>query len=135
MESQALKTVRVSLMKVVVKSYFPNENRVVLEIFFEDRKRRQMTRSTILGDANLLALQLMEELILKTKNDSADFDGEALKDVDVIIEDEKRTQLLLVDFFRTLHSKARHIRNSASSVGYLNLIKNLQMTELVLHDK
>ena len=135
MEEQILKTVKVNLLKVIVKSYSPNENRAVLEIFFDDGKQSRMTRSTILGDANLLALQLMEELILKEKNYSADFDGESLRDVDVVIEDEQRTRLLLVDFFRTLHSKANHIRNSSSAAGYLDLIRNLQMSELKLYDK
>lgn len=135
MENETVRTIKVNLLKVVVQAFTPNDNRAVLGIFFEDGKSKEMRRSTKLGDANLLAVQLMEELVLKEKNDCAEFDGESLLDVDVLIENEQMTRLLLVDFFRTLHSKAQQIRNSSSASGYLDMIRNLQMTELTLFDK
>src|SRR3989338_9120425 len=124
MENETVRTVKVNLLKVVVQSFTPNDNRAVLGIFFEDGKSKEMRRSTRLGDANLLAVQLMEELLLKEKNDCAEFDGESLLDVDVVLENEQKARLHLVDFFRTLHSKAQQIRNTTSSSGYLDLIRN-----------
>ncbi|MBS3132588.1 hypothetical protein J4470_00465 [Candidatus Woesearchaeota archaeon] len=131
---QSLKTIRLNLLKVVVKSFSPIDNRAVLEIFYEDGKSRQITRATRLGDANMLALQLIDELVLSEKNDGLEFDGENLRGVDVVIENEQKIKLMLVDFFRTLHSKAQKIRNNKSASGYLDLIRGLQRTELVFYD-
>ena len=131
---QSLRTVRVDLLKVVVKSFSPIDNMAVLEIFYDDGKSRQITRTTKLGDANVLALQLIDNLIISEKNEELEFDGEILKDVDVVIENEQKAKLLLIDFFRTLHSKAQQIRNNKNSAGYLDLIRNLQRTELTLYD-
>ena len=133
MENQSLRTIRISLLKVVVKSFSPNDNRAVLDIYFEDGKSKQMTRSTRLGDANLLTTQLLQELVLKEKNDCAEFDGESMKDVDVLLDNEQKARLMLIDFFRTLHSKAQQIKNASSSVGYIDRIRALQMTELTLY--
>ncbi len=135
MENEAVRTVKVSLLKVVVSSFTPNDNRAVLDIFFEDGKSKQMRRSTKLGDANLLSMQLIEELVIKEKNDFAEFDGETLREVEIMIENEQKVRLLLMDFFRTLHSKAQQIRNSMSSSGYLDMLRNFQRTELTLYDK
>jgi len=131
---QSLKTVRVDLLKVIVKSFSPMDNMVVLEIFYNDGKSRQITRTTKLGDANVLSLQLMDELIISKKNDEIEFDGESIRDVEVVIENQQKTRLMLIDFFRTLQSKAQRIRHNKSSAGYLDLIRNLQRTELVIYD-
>ena len=132
---QSLRTVRVDLLKVVVKSFSPIDNMVVLEIFYDDGKSRKITRTTKLGDANVLALQLIDNLIISEKNEELEFDGEILKDVDVVIENEQKARLLLIDFFRTLHSKAQQIRNNKNSVGYMDMIRNLQRTELIMYDQ
>ena len=132
---QSLRTVRVDLLKVVVKSFSPIDNMVVLEIFYDDGKSRKITRTTKLGDANVLALQLIDNLIISEKNEELEFDGEILKDVDVVIENEQKARLLLIDFFRTLHSKAQQIRNNKNSAGYMDMIRNLQRTEMVMYDQ
>ncbi len=134
MENQSVKIVRVNLLKVVVKSFSPIDNMAVLEIFFDSGKRKSITRTTRLGDANVLSIQLMDELALSEKNEGAEFDGESLRDIDVIIENEQKARLKLVDFFRTLHSKAQQVRNSKNSEGYLDLIRNIQRTELIIYE-
>ncbi|MAG15705.1 hypothetical protein CMO88_01445 [Candidatus Woesearchaeota archaeon] len=132
---QSLKTAHVSLLKVIVKSFSPMDNMAVLGIFYESNKSKQITRTTKLGDANVLALQLMNELIISEKNNVLEFDGESLIDVEVVVENEQKTRAMLIDFFRTLHSKAQKIKNNKSSSGYLDLIRNLQRTELRLYDQ
>lgn len=134
MENQSLKTIRVTLLKVAVRSFSPADNMAVLEIFFDAGKRKSITRTTRLGDANILAIQLMEELALSERNEETDFDGESVKEADIIIENEQKARMKLVDFFRTLHSKAQQVRNSKSADGYLEMIRNIQRTELVIYE-
>ena len=132
---QSLGRVRVNLLKVAVSSFSPMDNMVVLEIFYESGKSKQIIRATKLGDANVLAMQLMEELVINEKNDRLEFDGENVRDADVVLENEAKTRSMLVDFFRTLHSKAQQVRNNKSAEGYLDIIRSVQRTQLVLYDK
>jgi hypothetical protein len=131
---QSLRNIRLDLLKVIVKSFSPIDNMVVLDIFYNDGRSRQITRTTKLGDANVLALQLMDELVISEKNEESEFDGENLRDVEVVIENEQKTRIALVDFFRTLHSRAQQVRNNKSSAGHLDLIRSLQRTEMVFYD-
>ena len=129
MESQILNTVRVNLTRVAVKAYYPYDNRAVFEIFFNDGKKRRMTRSAVLGEPEVLARQLIERLVLKEKHDCVDFDGESLIDVHVLVEDEERAVRMLAGFFRSLNRKAERIRSYSKSEGYLSLLKSLQTAE------
>lgn len=133
MENQSLKTVYVRLLKVAVRKFSPIENKALLEIFFDDGKIKSITRATRLGDAKVLSMQLINELALNEKNEEMEFDGESLRDVDVIIENEQKAMLKLVDFFRTLHSRAQQVRNSKNSEGYLDMIRNIQRMELMIY--
>ena len=134
MENQSVKTIHVNLLKVAVKSFSPADKLVVIEIYVDDGKIRRITRTAKLGDANMLAMQLIEELILSEKDQKLEFDGESLRDVEVIVQNEQKARIMLVDFFRTLHSKAQQIKNSKNSAGYMELIKHLQRTELTLYE-
>ncbi len=134
MENQSLRTVRVSLLKVAVRRFSPIDNTVLLEIFFDAGKIKSITRTTRLGDANMLAMQLIDDLMLSERSEEAEFDGESLRGVDVVLENEQKARLKLIDFFRTLHSRAQQVRNSKSSDGYLDLIRNIQRTELMIYE-
>ncbi|MBI2664090.1 hypothetical protein HYX10_01970 [Candidatus Woesearchaeota archaeon] len=131
---QSLRTVQVSLLKVVVKTYTPMENLAVFEIFYNSGRSKQITRTTKLGEANVLADQLVDDLLITEKNSRAEFDGETLTGVDVILESEQKTKLMLVDFFRTLQSKALQIKHNKTSAGYLDMIKAVQRMEITLYD-
>src|SRR3989338_5778012 len=99
----SLKTIQVSLLKVSVKAFTPAENSVVLEIAYESKKTARITRTTRLGNANLLARQLMEEVIMHASDEAADFDGESLIQAHALIHNEHQAFAKLVDFFRTLY--------------------------------
>ncbi len=132
MENQSVKTVHVKLLKVAVRRFSPIYNTAALEIFFDTGKIKSITRTTRLGDANMLTMQLIDDLVLSERSGEAEFDGESLRGVDVVFENEQAARLKLVDFFRTLHSKAQQVRNSKSADGYLDMIRSIQRTELMI---
>ncbi len=134
MENQSVKTVHVNLLKVAVRRFSPIDNTAVMEIFFETSRIKSITRTTRLGDANILAMQLIDGLVLSERSEEAEFDGESLRGVDVVLENEQTAKLKLVDFFRTLHSKAQQVRNSKSADGHLDRIRSIQRTELLIYE-
>ncbi len=134
MENQSVRTVRVKLLKVAVRRFSPIEKTATLEIFFDAGKIKSITRTARLGDANILAMQLIDNLVLSERGEEAEFDGESLRGADVVLENEQTARLKLIDFFRTLHSKAQQVRNSKSADGYLDMIRSIQRTELIINE-
>ncbi len=134
MENQSVRTVHVNMLKVAVRRFSPIDNTVLLEIFFDAGKIKSITRTTRLGDANLLSMKLIDDLIRSEMSEEAEFDGESLRGVDIVLENEQAARPKLIDFFRTLHSKAQKVRNSKSADGYIDLIRSIQGTELVLYE-
>lgn len=130
---ESLKVVHVKLQKIFVSSFLPRDNQVTLEIYFEDGKNKQITKTTTLKEPSLLALQLMEELVLMEKNINLDFDGETLTgNTHIVIDEEQTTQALLIDFFQTLYSKAQKLKKMKDSVGYMDMLRDIQRTRLII---
>ena len=131
MENTSLRTVKVSILKVCVKSFSPAENTVVLEILYEGSASRKITRITRLGNAAILATKLIEEVAMHAGDDAAEFDGEMLYEANAVLHDEMTIKGKLVDFFRTLYAKSQQIRNAKNSYGYLDLIRSIQRVEMI----
>jgi len=133
MEQSQVKIITIRILKVVVNSYSPGDQRIVLSAYFDDGCQRKIRRSAHIGDPYVLVAKLLDEILLKARDENCEFDGEQMSDADIRLDKEMLTVRQLADFFRTIYSKSQQIRNATSGVGYLDMIRQMQRFQVTLY--
>ena len=130
---QNIQTIIVMVKRLRVAAFSAAENTLSVSVLLDDGKARELNWKSRIDDPKLMTEKLLTELMALEEGEYADFDGETLtNNATVILYEKAKTEAALADFFQTIYSKARRIKNARSSDGYLNMVADLRRTELVL---
>lgn len=127
-----IQVVYLALKRLRVTAFSIAENTVDVSVLLNDGKDKELNWKSRLTEPKLMAAKMLGELMALEEGKFTDFDGETLTNNPVVLLHEKaNTEAAVVDFFQTVYSKARMIRNQTRSEGYLNRVADLRRTELV----
>ncbi|MBI2550455.1 hypothetical protein HYV83_04730 [Candidatus Woesearchaeota archaeon] len=129
---QNIQTVIVKLKKARVANFSTAENTVSIAVAINDGKDKEHNWKARITEPRLMAAKLLTELIALEESEHAEFDGEVMANSStVLLHESARTETALVDFFQTIYSKARKLKNATKSDGYLNMVADLRRTEMI----
>ncbi len=130
---QNIQTIIVTVKKLRVTSFSAAENTVSISVVLNDGKDRELNWKSRIHEPRLMTARMLNELTAIEEGEYAEFDGETLTtNATMMFYEKARTEAALVDFFQTIYSKTKRIKNAKSSEGYLNMVSDLRRTELVL---
>src|SRR3989344_1870846 len=129
---QNIQAVIVMVKRLKVSSFSTSDNTVSISVLLNDSKDRELNWKSRISEPKLMSAKMLTELMALEEGECAEFDGETLTTATVVLYEKARTEAALADFFQTIYSKTRRIKNARSSDGFLNLVSDLQRTELVL---
>ena len=130
---QNIQTIIVMVKKLNVTSFSASDNTVSISVLLNDGKDRELNWKSRIGEPRLMAARMLNGIIEIEEGEFTEFDGETLTtNATMMLYEKARTEAALVDFFQTIYSKSRRIKNARSSDGFLNMVSDLRRTELVL---
>ncbi len=130
---QNIQTIIVMVKKLRVTSFSTADNTVSISVLLNDGKDKELNWKSRIDEPKLMAARMLTELMALEEGECAEFDGETLTtNATLFLYEKARTEAALADFFQTIYSKSRRIKNARSSDGFLNMVSGLQRAELVL---
>lgn len=130
---QNVQAIVIMIKRLRVTSFSAAENAISISVLLDDGKARELNWKSKIGEPKMMTAKMLTELMALEEGEYAEFDGETLTNNAIVTLYEKaKTEAALVDFFQTIYSKARRIKNARSGEGYLNMVSDLRRTELVL---
>jgi len=128
-----MKIINFKILELKVTSYSAIDNKVSLEIDFDDGKRKQVYRTTSLDSPEEEAGLIVDELLRMEKNINLSFTGKSLSgDINLVFNDEEDARLKVSAYIKLLASKAAKVKLNRDPHIYLNSISELIRTKLVL---
>lgn len=128
---QNIQTVIVKLKGARVTNFSTTENTVSIAVAINDGKDKEHNWKARITEPRLMAAKLLTQLIALEESEHDEFDGEVMANSStVLLYESAKTETALVDFFQTIYSKAKRLKNATKSEGYLNMVADLRRTEM-----
>ena len=112
-----------------VGKFFPKENRVELDIFFNDGSDKEIFKMVDISDAKGSAEDIFEDLRKLEKNIHKNNSHEELivdNYVNIVIENEDSLIKEVSEFIQKIKNKIEEIRQKNVAEGYLDMIRELK---------
>jgi len=124
-----MKIVSLEIKKIEVGKFFPKENRVELDIFFNDGSDKEIFKMVDISDAKGSAEDIFEDLRKLEKNIHKNNSHEELivdNYVNIVIENEDSLIKEVSEFIQKIKNKIEEIRQKNVAEGYLDMIRELK---------
>ena len=124
-----MKIVSLEIKKMEVGKFFPKENRVELDIFFNDGSDKEIFKMVDISDAKGSAEDIFEDLRKLEKNIHKNNSHEELivdNYVNIVIENEDSLIKEVSEFIQKIKNKIEEIRQKNVAEGYLDMIRELK---------
>lgn len=132
MKEDEFKVVGLEFKKLCINKFITKDNSVDVTIFFNDGVDKEISKNVLLGEAKLVAEELVFDHIHMIKKMNKNFDGsEFTGNIKVVVKQEEEIIPKLTEFFRKVKENASKVRECKSADGYLNLVAAVNRMELV----
>ena len=124
-----MKIISLEIKKVSIGKFFPRENKVELDIFFNDGSDKEIFKTVDVSDAegsaeNILAdLKKMEKNIHKN-SEARNSIVENL--INIVVKNENETIKEIARFIQEVEARMEEIKNKNVAEGYLDRIRQLK---------
>jgi hypothetical protein len=130
-----MKIINFRMLAIKVTSYSAIDNKVSLEIEFDDGKRKQVFRTTPLDTPEEEAGRIVDELVLMETNINKSFTGKSLQgEIHMVFGQEEEARQRITSYLKLLASKAAKVKLNRDPHIYLNNISELIRTRLDFED-
>ena len=124
-----MKIVGIEIKKIGIGRFFPKEDKVELDIFFNDGDDKEIFKIVDMSDAEdaaegiLMDLRKMEKAIHKTTGDK-----ELIVDnfVNIVIKNEEGSIKEISGFIQKARNKIDELKKKNVAEGYLDIIRDLK---------
>ena len=124
-----MKIVGVELKKIKIGNFFPKENKLELDIFFNDGSDKEVFKVVDASEPEsaaegiLTGLRKLERNINKDSENTASIVDNA---VNIVVKEEERLLKEIPQFIQKAKNKMDEIKNKNVADGYLDLIRELK---------
>jgi len=130
-----MKIISLEIKKITLGRFFPKENKLEFNIFFNDGSDKEILR--ILGTSNpdaaaeeiIADLRKMEKSINKPSRERESLLGEM---VNIVMKDEDKALKAISQFIQQANAKVSRIRNKSDAAGYLDVVRDFKSLKLEL---
>lgn len=124
-----MKIVSLEIKKIGVGKFFPKEDKVELDIFFNDGSDKEIFKMVDISDAEGAAEDILTDLRKLEKNIHKINSHEGLivdNYVNIVIENEDTLIKEVSGFIQKIKNKIEEIRQKNVAEGYLDMIRELK---------
>jgi hypothetical protein len=123
-----MKIVGVELKEIKIGKFFPKENKLELDIFFNDGSEKEVFKVVDASDPESAAETIIIDLRKLEKNIHKSSGGESIVDsaVNIVVKEEERLLKEIPKFIQKAKNKMDEIKNKNVADGYLDLIRELK---------
>ena len=128
-----MKIIGIELKKITVGRFFPKEDKVELEISFNDGSDKEIFKVVDTSDSEGAAeeilndLRKMERNIHKSNDNAEAVVGDTLN---IVVKNEEKLVEEISKFIQQIKVKMDEIKNKKVAEGYLNMIRKLKGLKL-----
>ena len=130
-----MKIISLEIKKITLGRFFPKENKLEFNIFFNDGSDKEILRVLGTSDPDAAAeeivadLRRMEKNIHKVDEEKEFLPGEM---VNIVMKDEDKALKAISQFIQQANFKVDRVKHKNDAVGYLDLIRDLKSLRLEL---
>jgi len=127
-----MKIINVELEKIRVSDLSVRNGLVFLEIFFDDGKKKEISRNTKIENPDREAENIIKEIRQMEKNINQEFNGEKFFDsyTNVVIQDEEKVTEKMTGFLKKIKDKMVEVRSLKDATGFLDKINAIKLMKL-----
>ncbi len=128
-----MKIISLEIKKITLGRLFPKEDKLELNIFFNDGSDKEILRVLDTSDPDAAAeeivadLRKMEKSINQPSGERESLIGEM---VNIVMKDEDKVLKLIAQFIQQANAKVSRIRNKSDAAGYLDVVRDFKSLKL-----
>jgi len=130
-----MKIVSLDIKKIGIGKFFPKEDKVELDINFNDGVDKEILKVVDITDAESAAESILEDLRKLEKNIHKNNENKELivdNFVNIVVKDEDNTIKEISQFIEKIKNKIDEIKSKNIAEGYLDIIRELKNLKLDL---
>ncbi len=130
-----MKIVSLDIKKIGIGKFFPKEDKVELDINFNDGVDKEILKVVDITDAESAAESILEDLRKLEKNIHKNNENKELivdNFVNIVVKDEDNTIKEISQFIEKIKNKIGEIKSKNIAEGYLDIIRELKNLKLDL---
>ena len=123
-----MKIVSLEIKKIEIGKFFPKDDRVELNVKFNDGEDKQISKEVKMDDPEDAAGDILVELRKLERNLHKNGDSELVIDnfVNIVVKDEDEVIDTISDFIQKAKSRVDNIKSANVAEGYLDTIRELK---------
>ncbi len=124
-----MKIISLEIKKITIGRFFPKDNKLELEISFNDGSDKEILRVVDATDANKAAENILSDLIRMEKQINRDEGSERKipeNPINIVVKDEDKLIKEIAGFIQQAKIKVDEIKSKNVAEGYLELIRKLK---------
>ena len=124
-----MKIISLEIKKIRIGKFFPKEDKVELEVFFNDGNDKEIFKIVEISDSENAAEDILAYLRKMEKNiHKSDENRELIVDnyVNIVIKNEDSIIKEISEFIQKIKSKIDEIKQKDVAEGYLDIIRELK---------
>ena len=130
-----MKIVSLDIKKIGIGKFFPKEDKVELDINFNDGVDKEILKVVDITDAESAAESILDDLRKLEKNIHKNNENKELivdNFVNIVVKDEDNTIKEISQFIEKIKNKIDEIKSKNIAEGYLDIIRELKNLKLDL---
>lgn len=128
-----MKIISLEIKKITLGRFFPKENKIEFNIFFNDGSDKEILRVLETSDPDAAAEEIVADLRKIEKNiHKVDEEKEFLPGemVNIVMKDEDKAVRAIAQFIQQANSKVDRVKHKNDSSGYIDLIRDIKSLKL-----
>lgn len=128
-----MKIISLEIKKITLGRFFPREDKIELNIFFNDGTDKEIFRMVDTSEPEDAAEEIIADLRKMEKKIHADGKKEESllgETINIVTKDEDKVLRAIANFIAHAKSKVDKIRSKNDEVGYLDMVRELQSLKL-----
>lgn len=118
-----MKIISLEIRKINIEKFFPRENKLELNIFFNDGTDKEIFKIVDVSDSKDAAEDILNEIRKIERTIHKDILGEI---INIVIKDEDKLINAIAEFIKQARDKVGQIKSKRDAEGYLDLIRDLK---------
>ena len=133
LSTKTMKIISLEIKKIEIGNFFPKENKVELDIFFNDGADKEIFKIVDMSDPEIAAESILADLRKMEKNIHKNSENrENIVDtlVNIVVKNEDNVVKEISQFIQRVNDKINEIKNKNVAEGYLDIIRELKNLKL-----
>ena len=124
-----MKIIGLEIKKIGIGKFFPKEDKIELDIFFNDGSDKEISKTIDVSDSESAAEDILTDLRKLEKNIHKNSENKELivdNYVNIVVKNEEKLVREISDFIQKAKIKMDEIKQKNVADGYLDMIRDLK---------